>query len=1278
MKCPNCFNIIMTPYQCRYCQNNFCSLSCLELHYSNYHLNNNNKVYSQNQHKINSPFLVKGILNDTIIYDSTYSLENFEPVFEQDGKIKTIGSGSYGQVYLGLNKITKNYYAIKHMDKKNIQDLLHSLTSTQKEIEFQSKIDHPNIVKLLYVRETELSYDLIMEYSPGGNLFHFIRKTKGLSENISFNLFIQVVNAINFLHENDLIHRDIKPENLLMFENNIVKLCDFGWCVKLDGKQRGTFCGTTEYMSPELVNRVGYGKEIDVWSLGVLLYEMIHGYSPFRPNKPDFEEKDVMENIINHNLIFEKNVSPECQKLIHGLLDPNIKNRYKVEDIYNSEFVKKYEQIYFGFQNNNFSFINQNQIQPQTQNQINNIVYSPQIEMNNNINIHMSMDLNNYIYNIQIPEKNNLYNYDENNSLKDKNQSLQKINKGIYSNYINASNNQGNLINNNFIDNANNDNNNYYITNILENKLSNIKDNLANVINISNLSNNDINSKQDNLNTNKTWDDFYTVNLGKSKDQELLNIYNSHTNDPYQNNKRDNKEFINFNNSILYLSGQNNNNNIFNNNLNEINKNLQLNSINNSQIIQKNESKEDKSTIEILNVLNKNIIDNLSYDNNISNINNNNLSYNNYNNLVNNYNKYPSLQASLIKRSYLIPNNNFNNLIYDSNSNNKNISISSIPSISTKIISEEKNNQNENNANINNINLISKSSIFPNLNRKISEFEIEDNKNINDRNINENDNIKIEINPYNDNLNDKKALSKSSIINRESIQKRIIKEPVDNLYGKRNDKTEEENIIINDINMSVNINNDNNYLQNNYFITNNQFEREYNINNIHNIQNFQLKKNLPVCNFEKKENKSNNSRINKINELKALNIPISKKINFDQPKDRIIKEEEASRNFQLPKSKSFCDNDLLQKMKKSKKNKNYINKDRNGNERHNLTNDKIKQKKQKLVNHLYRNKNDYSKKIFKEGNEIKKNENINKKETKEQMDNSFSDASCSLINVLWSKKEKKEKKVNNKISNSMMNKIPIKDPLISKSQDKIPKNSNINYLRKNKLITKSPIGKSKFQNINKIGNVPSHMMGLTPNAKSFIKFSSNNNINNKNQIIIGNINFYNNNSGNKYMNYLKISKTSDETKIIPKERGNQPNINYSNNKFLYPVKRDNQKILKPSFSLNNINENQKIKMNNINMNQNVKKMQFKKNKSKDISNDYKNKNIRKLNINIEPNNDTESNVIVNTSEYNDTNGEINRTPKKKSIFNKVKPNILLEAFRRELARQGKNNIVKLK
>jgi len=104
-----------------------------------------------------------------------------------------------------------------------------------------------------------------------------------MDERNAFKYFIQTVSAINFLHSNELVHRDIKPENLLLDEFNNIKLCDFGWCVRIeDDEQRKTFCGTYEYMAPEVINEEYYNKSIDIWSLGILLYELLHGYSPFR------------------------------------------------------------------------------------------------------------------------------------------------------------------------------------------------------------------------------------------------------------------------------------------------------------------------------------------------------------------------------------------------------------------------------------------------------------------------------------------------------------------------------------------------------------------------------------------------------------------------------------------------------------------------------------------------------------------------------------------------------------------------------------------------------------------------------------------------------------------------------------------------------------------------------------------------------------------------------------------------------------------------------------
>ena len=539
MKCANCINILITPLHCSYCPFLFCSLSCLESHYL---LNHNINLFNKNESgnninfhhstQINSIFLVKGVLNQKINYSEIYNLNNFIPVYQNDGKLKIIGSGSYGQVYLGQNIIDKKYYAIKHMDKKIIFSILNSLLNIQKEIDIQSKISHLNIVKLLYVKETETSYDLIMEYAQNGNLFYHIRKNESLSEDESFSIFIQVINAVNFLHENDLIHRDIKPENILLFENNVVKLCDFGWCVKLNGYQRGTFCGTTEYMSPELVNHQGYGKENDTWSLGVLLYEMIHGYSPFKPDKNEFSPEEVIQNIINHNLTFNQQVSERCRKLIYGLLNPNINDRYTVKDIFNSEFVKYYENIEKNKLNEMNNTFNNNYYfteEKKTERKINNILYSPKIEMNNNINIHMSMDYNNYIYNIQIPERNNSYDYLVNNK-KAQERNVQNINKGIYIDYIKGAKNYKNNKSEIF-----HSNDNRYDSKM--NKIINFDNYVHNM--------DERRNKNNEINLNKTENNYYNNNFIKHKETKFDLIKS------YENKEKEKEKSFNFNNNCF-------------------------------------------------------------------------------------------------------------------------------------------------------------------------------------------------------------------------------------------------------------------------------------------------------------------------------------------------------------------------------------------------------------------------------------------------------------------------------------------------------------------------------------------------------------------------------------------------------------------------------------------------------------------------------------------------------------------------------------------------------
>ena len=359
MNCFSCSKNLKQGIKCDKCISKFCSESCLAFHYIFYHneeqniikdndFNNSNEVIdlSINQSH-NSPYITKGFFVKEIKYESIFDIKNFQHQLV-NGKPKLLGYGSFGKVFLEINKINKKFYAIKHIEKKAIYKALKTLDPIYSEIQIQSKISHPNIVKILYATENERYFDIVLEYAKKGNLFYYIQKNKHLSESDSFKIFIQIVNAIYFLHNNNYIHRDIKPENILLFEDNVAKLCDFGWCVEFKDEPRNTFCGTTEYMAPEMINQKRYGKEIDIWSLGILLYEMLHGHSPFKPSKPNFNDRDVINNIrFQKSIKYSDKLSEACIELLNHLIDKNIKRRYTLDDILNSKFLKNFEKIGF-------------------------------------------------------------------------------------------------------------------------------------------------------------------------------------------------------------------------------------------------------------------------------------------------------------------------------------------------------------------------------------------------------------------------------------------------------------------------------------------------------------------------------------------------------------------------------------------------------------------------------------------------------------------------------------------------------------------------------------------------------------------------------------------------------------------------------------------------------------------------------------------------------------------------------------------------------------------
>ncbi len=346
-------------------------------------------------------FLVEGkILNinpkDKKIHTGYFDFKNF--IFNPN--LDKIGSGAFGDVYLGINKIDKKEYAIKHISKKRVLENNCSLSIIYKEIETQIIIEHPNIIRLYSYYENKDDIYLILEYLNKGTLFSKIRKKKKLSEKESFHYFIQILNAINFLHENHFVHRDIKPENILLDSNNNVKLCDFGWCVNLKNNEtRKTFCGTFEYMAPEIVYEENYDTSVDIWALGILLYEMLHGYSPFRAKDNligDDAYKDIFRNIIKLEFNIDRNdLSDECKNIIYKLLESEKDKRICSKEIFAQDWVKKFEKekkkeiIRLSLNKKNNSNNNNN-------NHDNNVNYNND---NNCFNENINSDINNNIRN---------------------------------------------------------------------------------------------------------------------------------------------------------------------------------------------------------------------------------------------------------------------------------------------------------------------------------------------------------------------------------------------------------------------------------------------------------------------------------------------------------------------------------------------------------------------------------------------------------------------------------------------------------------------------------------------------------------------------------------------------------------------------------------------------------------------------------------------------------------------------------------------------------------
>lgn len=185
---------------------------------------------------------------------------------------RPLGRGKFGNVYLAREKETKFVIALKVLFKKQIaiQGIEHQV---RREIEIQSHLRHPNILRMYGFFHDEQRIYLILEYAAGGTLFNVLKSEVRFDEKKSAKYIKSLISALIYLHGRDVIHRDIKPENLLLGHDDQLKIADFGWSVHEPNSLRTTLCGTMDYLSPEMVNGKPHTKAVDLWSLGVLTYE---------------------------------------------------------------------------------------------------------------------------------------------------------------------------------------------------------------------------------------------------------------------------------------------------------------------------------------------------------------------------------------------------------------------------------------------------------------------------------------------------------------------------------------------------------------------------------------------------------------------------------------------------------------------------------------------------------------------------------------------------------------------------------------------------------------------------------------------------------------------------------------------------------------------------------------------------------------------------------------------------------------------------------------------
>ncbi|PRP89779.1 hypothetical protein PROFUN_00121 [Planoprotostelium fungivorum] len=258
-----------------------------------------------------------------------------------------LGRGSFSIVYRATHKTTGKDWAVKIVDKDKLGPKKMEMVDT--EIEILSKLTNSHIIRLSEVYDDEKNCYMIMELVTGGELFDKIVELQSYSEKDASKLIEQLIEAVEDLHKNKIVHRDLKPENLLLSSNDAdadIKLADFGLSTFVEEHTKlKKAVGTPGYIAPEILQTLdeildGYGKEVDMWSVGVILYILLCGFPPFYAEDDDESFDQIISGVFEYPEPYWNNVSHEAKDLINHLLVVDAKKRYSATQALQHPWIK--------------------------------------------------------------------------------------------------------------------------------------------------------------------------------------------------------------------------------------------------------------------------------------------------------------------------------------------------------------------------------------------------------------------------------------------------------------------------------------------------------------------------------------------------------------------------------------------------------------------------------------------------------------------------------------------------------------------------------------------------------------------------------------------------------------------------------------------------------------------------------------------------------------------------------------------------------------------------